>query len=133
MNCRREINTTNIVYQDTRGEGQVVEIHDGQCQFKVPFMLYADFESILKPMNERHKAKMSCMKAERKGKTSFMDKVNTDMPSGWCVYSKFAYGDIPDPLKLYRDEQQFVNHVDKKVKWLYELYQQQTLAELTFI
>ena len=27
-----------------------LKFHDGQCQFKVPFMLYADFESILKPV-----------------------------------------------------------------------------------
>ena len=40
-----------------------LKFHDGQCQFKVPFMLYADFESILKPMDKRYKAKMSCMKA----------------------------------------------------------------------
>ena len=26
-----------------------LKFHDGQYQFKVPFMLYADFESILKP------------------------------------------------------------------------------------
>ena len=23
-------------------------------------------------------------------------------PSGWCVYSKFAYREAKDPLKLYR-------------------------------
>ena len=26
--------------------------HNGQYQFKAPFMLYADFESILKPVDE---------------------------------------------------------------------------------
>ena len=30
-----------------------LKFHDGQYQFKVPFMLYADFESILKPVDER--------------------------------------------------------------------------------
>ena len=30
-----------------------LKFHDGQCQFKVPFMLYADFESILKPVDEQ--------------------------------------------------------------------------------
>ena len=28
----------------------VVEYSDGQFQFKVPFIMYADFESILEPM-----------------------------------------------------------------------------------
>ena len=65
-----------------------LKFHDGQCQFKVPFMLYADLESMLKPMDERCKAKMSLMRADRKGKTSFTDKVNSHIPSGWCVYSR---------------------------------------------
>ena len=30
-----------------------LKFHDGQYQFKVPFMLYADFEGILKPVDER--------------------------------------------------------------------------------
>ena len=30
-----------------------LKFHDGQYQFKVRFMLYAGFESILKPVNER--------------------------------------------------------------------------------
>ena len=29
--------------------GSFVKFHDGQDQFKVPFVTYADFESILKP------------------------------------------------------------------------------------
>ena len=32
-----------------------LKFHDGQYQFKVPFMLYADFESILEPVDERYK------------------------------------------------------------------------------
>ena len=28
----------------------IVEYSDGQYQFKVPFMMYADFESILEPI-----------------------------------------------------------------------------------
>ena len=31
-------------------------------------MLYADFESILKPVDEQYREKMNQMKAERKGK-----------------------------------------------------------------
>ena len=29
-----------------------LKFYDGQYQFMVPFMLYADFESILKPVDE---------------------------------------------------------------------------------
>ena len=46
-----------------------LKFNDGQYQFKVPFMLYAHFESILKPVDERYRNKMNTMKTERKGKT----------------------------------------------------------------
>ena len=46
-----------------------LKFNDGQYQFKVPFMLYAHFESILKSVDERYRNKMNTMKTERKGKT----------------------------------------------------------------
>ena len=54
-----------------------LEFHDGQDQFKVPFMLYADFESILKPVDEQYRGRMNTLKAERKGKASYTEKINT--------------------------------------------------------
>ena len=45
-----------------------------EYQFKVPFMLYADFESILKPVDEQYRDKMNTMKAERTGKTPYIEK-----------------------------------------------------------
>ena len=57
-------------------------------------MLYADFESILKPVDLRYKDKMNQLKTVREGKASYTEKLNTHIPSGWCVYSKFAYGDV---------------------------------------
>ena len=45
------------------------EISDGQYQFIVPFMLYADFESILKPVNEQYMEKMNQRKTKREVKT----------------------------------------------------------------
>ena len=83
-------------------EEKWLKFHDGQCRFKVPFMMYADFESILKLVDERYKEKMNTMKAGRKGKTPYTQKINTHVPSGWCVQSTFAYGDVPNPLKMYR-------------------------------
>ena len=83
-------------------EEKWLKFHDGQYQFKVPFMMYADFESILKPVDEWYKEKMNTMKAERKGKAPYTEKINIHIPSGWCVHSTFAYEDVPDPLKMYR-------------------------------
>ena len=67
--------------------------------FRFPFMLYAHFESILKPADEPYRDRMNTMKTERKGKASYREKINTHVPSGWCVHSTLAYGDVPDPLK----------------------------------
>ena len=36
-----------------------LKFHDGQYQFKIPFMLYADFESILKPVDKRYRKKVN--------------------------------------------------------------------------
>ena len=48
-----------------------LKFHDRQYQFKVPFMLYADFESILKPVDEWYRDRMNTMKIERKGKAPY--------------------------------------------------------------
>ena len=71
-----------------------LKYHDGQYQFKVPFVMYADFESILIPVKERYEDSMKELKNKRKGTESYTKKVNRHVPSGWCVHSKFAYGDI---------------------------------------
>ena len=55
-------------------QGSTVEFKDGQNQFKVPFIMYADFESILEPMGPVEPG-----------------SPNQHTPSGWCVYSKFSY------------------------------------------
>ena len=90
-------------------------------------MLYVDFESILKPVDERYKDKMNRMKAGRKGKASYIEKINKHVPSGWCVHSIFAYGDVPNPLKMYRGKdcvEKFVECIEEEVKRLYATFPQ---------
>ena len=111
-----------------------LKLHDGQYQFKVPFMLYTDFESILKPVDERYRDRMNTMKAGSKGKVSYTEKINTHVPSGWCVNSTFAYGDVPDPLKMYRGKdcvENFVEYIEEEVKRLRETFLQQPMTKLT--
>ena len=60
-----------------------LKFHDGQYQFKVPLMLYADFESIIKLVDERYRDKMNTMKTDQKGKASYTEKINKHVPSGW--------------------------------------------------
>ena len=104
-----------------------LKFHDDQHQFKVPFTLYVAFESILKPVDERYRDKMNTMKARRKGKTSYTEKINTRVPSGWYVHSIFVYGDVPNPLKMYRGKdcvEKFVEYIEEKVKQLYATFPQ---------
>ena len=59
----------------------IVEYSNGQHQFKVPFIMYADFKSILEPIQG----------ASNNPNISSTRGVNVHTPSGWCLYSKFAY------------------------------------------
>ena len=97
-------------------------------------MLYADFKSILSPVDERCRNKMNTMKTEKKGKAPYTEKINTYIPSGWYVHSTFAYGDVPDPLKIYWGEdcvEKFVEYIEKEVKRPYETFRRQAMTKLT--
>ena len=100
----------------------------------LPFILCADFESIAKPVDERYREKMNRIKAERKGKAPYTEKISKHVLSGWFVHSTFAYGDVPDPLKMYRGKdcvEKFVEYIEKEIKWLYEKFPQKPMIELT--
>ena len=97
-------------------KGSTVEFYDGQNQFKVPFMMYADFEAILEPIQERVPGDPN---------ESCTTKVNQHIPSGWCIYSKFAYGEVKDPLTIYRGEdcvEKFCDHIKQKAHRLYHMF-----------
>ena len=82
----------------------IVQYSDGQFQFKVPFLMCADFESILEPIQI---VGNNPMISSSKG-------VNNHIPSGWCVRSEVAYGKVENPLKLYRGKdcvKKFCDHV----------------------
>ena len=90
-----------------------VQYSDGQFQFKVPFIMYADFESILEliqgPGNDPRIASTRA--------------IGSHVPSGWCVHSEFAYdGKIENSLKLYSGEdcvKKFCDHVIGEARRLY--------------
>ena len=81
-----------------------VEFKDGQNQFKVPLIMYTDFESILEPMGPQVPGSLSdpIESPNPNPNQPYINEVNQHTPSGWCVYSKFAYGDVDNPLRLYR-------------------------------
>ena len=73
-------------------EGSFMESHSGQYQFKVPCM--QTFEAILRLINT------SSLNSD----APYTKEINQHDPSGFCVYSKFAYGNVENPLKLYRGD-----------------------------
>ena len=102
----------------------IVQYSDGQYQFKVPFMMYADFESILEPIQG----------ASNNPKVSSTREVNIHTPSGWCVYSKFSYGDVTNPLTQYRGldcVEKFCEHIISESKRLYDSFPEKPMAPLT--
>ena len=93
----------------------IVQYSDGQFQFKVPFIMYADLESILGPIHS----------AENNLRISSTRGINNHVPSGWCIRSKFAYGKVENPSKLYRGEdcvKKFCDHVIGEARRLYQSF-----------
>ena len=102
----------------------IVKYSDGQYQFKVPFMMYADFESILEPIQG----------ASNNPNISSTREVNVHTPSGWCLYSKFAYGKVTNPLTENRGldcVRKFCEHIISEVKRLYNSFPEKPMAPLT--
>ena len=102
----------------------IVRYSDGQYQFKVRIMMYADFESILEPIQG----------VSNNPNVSSTRGVNIHMPSGWCVYSTFSYGDVTNPLAEYRGPDcisKFCKHIISEAKQLYDSLPECSVAPLT--
>ena len=100
-----------------------VEYSDGQFQFKVPFIMYTDFESILKPTQG----------PENNPRISATRGINVHTPCGWCVQSEFAYGEVKDPLKLYRGKdcvRKFCDHIIGEARCLYHSFPKKPMEPL---
>ena len=101
----------------------IVEYSDGQYQFKVLFITYADFESILEPIQG----------PGNNPRISTTRGINVHIPSGWCVQSEFAYGEVKDPLKLYRGKdcvRKFCEHVIGEARRLYHTFPEKPMEPL---
>ena len=69
-------------YCSSNGHGKVkitsekenwLKSRNGQYQFKVPFMVYVDSESVLKVVYEQYIKEMNQMKTKRKGKAPYKE------------------------------------------------------------
>ena len=106
-------------------QGSIVEFKDGQNQFKVPFIMYTDFESILEPMSPVELGSPN---------QPYTNEVNQHTPSGWCVYSKFGYGDADDPLRTFRGKdciETFCNYIKGEARRLYHMFPELPMDPLT--
>ena len=85
--------------------------------------MYADFEAIVKPSK--------CQVAK---KESYTKEINQHIPSGFCVQSKFTYGEAENPLKLYRRKdcvEVFCDYAKNKAKRLYCMFPEKPIKPLT--
>ena len=107
-------------------QGSTAEFKDGQNQFKVPFIMYTDFESIPEPMGPVEPGSPN-------PNQPYTNEVNQHMPSGWCVHSKFAYEDVDNPLRLYRSKdciETFCN-LKGEARRLYHMFPEKPMNPLT--
>ena len=102
----------------------IVEYSHGQFQSKVPFIMHADFESILEPIQG----------SGNNSRISATRGINVHTPSGWCVQSEFAYGEVKDPFQLYRGKdcvRMFCDHVIGEARRLYKSFPEKPMRALT--
>ena len=102
----------------------IVTFRDGQNQFRVPFIMYADFESILKPIKS----------VTPDPNQPYTNRVSEHIPSVWCVYSKFAYGEVSDLLNIYRGKdciRTFCKYIKEKGYSMYHEFPEKPMLPLT--
>ena len=84
--------------------------------------MYADFESLLiEPTVKESGMGAMCI-------------VNVHEPSGWCVKSEFAYGEVKDLIKMYRGKdcvEKFCEHLVSEAKRLYSSFPKLPMKPLT--
>ena len=124
-------------------EGSTVKFCNGQNQFKVSFIMYADLESILEPMGPQGLGSLAKPRLVVSDpiespnpypNQSYIRNINQHVSSGWCVYSKFAYSEVKDPLKMYRGKdcvKKFCDHVIGEAHRLYHAFPEKPMEPLT--
>ena len=102
----------------------VLQFCDGQYQFKVPFMMYADFETLLEPVQG----------FSSNPESSWTIDTCNHIPSGWAVYSKFAHGEVENPLTQYRGPdcvKKFCDHIIEEAIRLHRSFPELPMDPLT--
>ena len=86
--------------------------------------MYVDFEAILEPIQG----------SSPDPSEPYTREVNRHIPSGFCVHSNFTYGEVENPLRLYRGKdcvEKFFNHIEEEAKSLYHMLPEKPMGPLT--
>ena len=86
--------------------------------------MYADFEEILKAIEG----------PSPNPEVPYTKEINKHIPSGFCVKSKFAYGEVENSLKLYRGEdciESFCDYIVNKAERLYHKFPEKAMKPPT--
>ena len=108
-------------------QGSTVEFKDEQNQFRVPYIMYTDFDLILELMDPVEQVSPNPSQP-------YTNEVNQHTPSGWCGYSKFAYGKVVTPLRTYRGKdciETFCNYIKGEARRLYHMFPEKPMDPLT--
>ena len=109
---------------DIHKESSFMRFRSGQYQFKVPFIIYTDFEAILQVSEEE---------TDPDPLSSYTRDINHHVPSGFCTYNTFAYREVDDPLRLYRGKDcvdVFFNHIEEEAKRLHHIFPEKLMELL---
>ena len=111
--------------------GSLIKFQDGQYQFQVPSIIYADFEAILKPIEATPGQGPS---PKSNPESSYTKVINQRIPSGFCMNSKFAYGEVQNSLKLYGGKdcvKVFCDYISNEARRRYHMFPRKPMKPLT--
>ena len=104
-----------------------VKFRSGQQRFKVPFVIYTDFEAYLQKVESKEDKHLATW-------ISYTRNINKHIPSGFCTYSTFAYGEVQNPTFQYRGEdcvEVFCDYIENEAKRLYHMFPKKPMNLLT--
>ena len=87
-------------------------------------IMYADFEAVFKLIEG----------PTSKPESSYTKEINKHIPSGFCVYSKFACWKVENPVKLYRGEdcvEVLCNYISNEARRLCDMFPEKPMKPLT--
>ena len=93
--------------------------------------MYVDFEATLNPIQGPRSGPHECSPDPSEPYTK---EVSQHIPSGFCIYSKFAYGKVENPLRLYRGEdcvEKFCSHIKEEAHRRYHMFPEKPMEPLT--